>query len=205
MLYLLISITLLAAMSPGPDFFIVMKNALKSKFSGYATSLGVAWAILIHVGYCIAGVGLIISQSILLFQFIKILGALYLLYLSYGLLKAKRSEELPELTWDPLKERNQSLFQSFKEGFLTNAFNPKATIFFLSVFTQVISPETSILTQLFYGIIMATTVGVWFSLLTSLVSIKHIKRNIERWEFYIHKIFWVVLGFLGLKILFSSR
>jgi len=93
MLYLLISITLLAAMSPGPDFFIVMKNALRSKLSGYATSLGVACAILVHVAYCIAGVGIIISQSIILFQVIKILGALYLLYLSYQLLKAKKQEK----------------------------------------------------------------------------------------------------------------
>lgn len=91
MIYVLIGITLLAAMSPGPDFIVVMKNALKGKAQGYMTALGVASAILIHIAYCVAGIGIIISQSILLFQVIKIFGALYLLYLSYQLLKSKKN------------------------------------------------------------------------------------------------------------------
>lgn len=188
-------------MSPGPDFFIVMKNALRSRLSGYATSLGVATAILIHVAYCIAGVGLIISQSILLFQVIKILGALYLLYLSYQLLKTKRQEKAQEIE----KWETCSFYKSFQEGFITNVMNPKATLFFLSVFTQVISPETSILTQIFYGWTIAITALVWFILLSSIINQKYIRKNIQKWEFYIHKIMGGILGILGIKILFSTR
>lgn len=88
----LMSITLLAAMSPGPDMIVVVKNSLLSRRLGIFTALGIASAIFIHVGYCIAGVGVIISQSIILFSIIKALGALYILYIAYQLLRAKRSD-----------------------------------------------------------------------------------------------------------------
>jgi threonine/homoserine/homoserine lactone efflux protein len=72
MLLTLFIITLLASISPGPDFIVVMRNALISRSSGVAASIAIGFAELIHVSYCIAGLGIIISQSILLFQIIKI-------------------------------------------------------------------------------------------------------------------------------------
>jgi len=58
--------------------------------------------------------------------------------------------------------------------------NPKATLFFLSVFTQVISPETIISTQIFYGIAMAITALLWFVFLSSVVNQKYIRKNIQK-------------------------
>lgn len=104
----LMSITLLAAMSPGPDMIVVIKNSLLSRRLGIFTALGIASAIFIHVGYCIAGVGVIISQSIILFSIVKVLGALYILYIAYQLLRAKKSSysshsssDIPDLTHSP--------------------------------------------------------------------------------------------------------
>lgn len=86
----LMSITLLAAMSPGPDMIVVIKNSILSRRLGVYTALGIASAIFIHVGYCIAGVGVIVSQSIMLFSIVKILGALYIIYIAWQLLRAKK-------------------------------------------------------------------------------------------------------------------
>src|SRR5437764_750178 len=73
---------LLSAMLPGPDFALVTKNSiLHSRRSGFFTSLGIGTAILIHITYCVLGLGAIISQSVLLFSIIKFIGAIYLLYL----------------------------------------------------------------------------------------------------------------------------
>ena len=64
-----LSITILAIIAPGPDFFIVVRNSLTyTKRSGVFTALGVAAAIWIHIFYSIAGIGLILSKSIILFN-----------------------------------------------------------------------------------------------------------------------------------------
>lgn len=131
-------ISLLAAMSPGPDFAVVMKNSLfGSRRLGLVTAVGVGLGILLHVTYSLVGIGLLISQSIILFSIIKYIGALYLFYLAYQLLKQKKPEKVEESTE---KQITPSPAAAFWEGLLTNALNPKVTLFFLSIFTQVIDP-----------------------------------------------------------------
>ncbi len=196
---ILASITLLAAISPGPDMMVVVKNAMKSSALGYMTALGVGLAVFVHVAYCIAGIGLIISQSLLLFSIIKVLGALYLLYISFQLFRSGRGEAQKIISG-----KEQRLLMSLREGFLTNVMNPKATIFFLSVFTQVIDPTTSILTQVFYGTMMATIVAVWFIILTTIMNIRYIKSHISSIQYYLNKVMWVLLAGIGVKILLTS-
>jgi len=183
-------------MSPGPDFIVVMKNAIHWKKQWYFTALWIASAILIHISYCVAWVGIIISQSIILFQIIKILWALYLLYLAYQLLKSGRNKDIKIQ-----KEMQLTSLQSFKQGFITNVMNPKATLFFLSVFTQVISPETAVITQGFYGVIMAITAWVWFSIFTTIINFRVIQKNISSFQDYLNKFFWIFLTILWIKIL----
>jgi threonine/homoserine/homoserine lactone efflux protein len=63
---------LLSAMLPGPDFALVTKNSiLHSRRAGLFTSLGIGSAILVHITYCVLGLAVIISQSLLLFSVIK--------------------------------------------------------------------------------------------------------------------------------------
>lgn len=197
---LLISITLLAAISPGPDMIVVLKNAMRSKKLGYMTAIWVGLAILVHVGYCIAWIGIIISQSIILFSIIKILWAIYLLYIAYQLLRSWKSQEQSIKKW-----KEMSFFEAFREGFLTNVMNPKATLFFLSVFTQVIEPHTPMMTQAFYGILMAMVVGMWFVILTSIMNIPIVQSHIHGIQYYMNKIMWWLLAFIGIKILVSSH
>lgn len=175
-LLILLPITLLAAMSPGPDFIIVMKHALRLRVNGYLASLGVATAIFVHVAYCIAGVGLIISQSIILFSVIKTIGAMYLLYLAWQLIRSKPRNGEIELQQET---KQVTLLQSYKEGLLTNVLNPKATLFFLAVYSQVVVPGTSIMTQVGYGAFMAFIVASWFCILSWSVNIPKVRKNIS--------------------------
>ncbi len=197
---LLISITLLAAISPGPDMIVVLKNAMRSKKLGYMTALWVGLAVMVHVGYCIAGIGLIISRSVILFSTIKILGACYLLYIAYQLLRSWKDKEQTVEKW-----KEVTLFGAFREGFLTNVMNPKATLFFLSVFTQVIEPSTPIITQGMYWAIMATVVGIWFLILTAIMNISVVKSHISGVQYYLNKFMGWLLAFIGIKILLSSH
>jgi threonine/homoserine/homoserine lactone efflux protein len=66
--FVVISVSFVAMVSPGPDFLIVMRNALGvNRKSGVMTALGVGCAILVHVTYCILGIAVVISQSIVFF------------------------------------------------------------------------------------------------------------------------------------------
>src|SRR5690242_773964 len=83
----------LAAISPGPDFALVVKNSLAYKrTAGIYTALGVSCSLGIHATYSILGLAIIISKSLLLFSLIKYLGAAYLIYIGAQSLLAKREE-----------------------------------------------------------------------------------------------------------------
>ena len=143
-------IHLLAVMSPGPDFIMIMRNSLKySRRTGVYSAIGLGLGILLHVTYCLAGVALLISRSLVLFSIIKFIGAGYLIYIGYKSLRAAPAKTHFEnstntgLDLSPLK--------AIRVGFITNATNPKATLFFLSLFTLVIRPETPLWVKLFMG------------------------------------------------------
>ena len=130
---------LLAAISPGPDFAMVTKNSLMySRRAGTFTAAGVASSLLIHGTYCILGLAIIISKSLLAFSVIKYLGAGYLIYIGIKSLLAKR--ENLELKSIHHKKHSISNWQAFRQGLLCNLLNPKAIMFLLAFFTLVVKP-----------------------------------------------------------------
>ncbi len=198
---------LLAVMSPGPDFVVVSKNSLSySRRIGIYTALGVALGIGVHVGYSLLGVGLLISRSILLFNVIKIFGAVYLLYLGYKMIRSKPTvdKEVTE-TVEKKDKTNFTPFAAIKNGFLVNVLNPKATLFFLALFTQVIDPVTPGFVKLIYGIEMIVMTFVWFTIISFLFSHKTLKQKISKVQHVVDKFTGVVLIALGLKVFISSR
>ncbi len=196
---------LFAVMSPGPDFAMVTRSSLVySRKIAIYTSLGIALGISIHVAYSILGIGLIISQSILLFNIIKYIGAGYLIYIGYKSLRAKPAPEATEQI-APQAEKSMSVASAVWAGFLTNVLNPKATLFFLALFTQVINPATPKLIQLFYGIEMMAITFVWFSLISIVFSNRIIKSKISRVQHHIERVTGVVLIALGVKVALSSQ
>jgi RhtB (resistance to homoserine/threonine) family protein len=199
------SVALLGAMSPGPDFAIVSKNTLcHGRRAGIYTALGVGCGFFVHIAYTLFGIGLIIAQSILLFSAMKYIGALYLLYLGIQLLKTKKNT-LRESEEDFSKTKRIKNREAFHQGILANVLNPKVTLFFLSVFTQVIEPSTNIFIQLGYGVETAIIVTGWFSLIVFTLSHKHIQGIFNKWKWYIEKILGSVLVALGVKLVFSTR
>ena len=195
---------LLAVVSPGPDFAIVTRNSLiYTRKVGVYTALGIALGIMIHVGYSLLGIGFLISKSILLFNIIKFVGAAYLIFIGYKSLQAKApSEATPEVV---VKTSSISNLKALKIGFLTNVLNPKATLFFLALFTQIINPATPKIIQLLYGIEMMGITFVWFGFLSIVFSNKLIKAKIKKVQHYIERVTGVALIALGVKVALSSQ
>ena len=194
----------LAVASPGPDFAIVTRNSLVyTRKIGIYTALGVGVAIGVHVAYSLLGIAFVISQSIILFNVIKYVGAAYLIYIGVkSLLAKKQTDTNAELQFEKTK-KDISLFTAVRTGFLTNVLNPKATLFFLALFTQVISPTTPKFIQLLYGVEMMTVTFVWFTLVSLLFSNQAVKAKLNKFQHYLERVTGAILIGLGFKVAFS--
>lgn len=192
----------LAVMSPGPDFIMVSRNALLySRKSGVYSALGLALGILLHVSYSLIGIGLIISKSIVLFFALKLIGSGYLLYIGYKMLHSKKSELVIE---GKQEKKDISKLSAIKMGFMTNATNPKATLFFLSIFTLVINPATPLFVKLLMGIEMTVATFLWFAFVATILSHGIIKKQFIKIQHHIERVMGVVLVLLGIKLALST-
>lgn len=189
---------ILAAISPGPDFAVVTKNSLLySRRIGIYTALGVSVSLLIHAVYCILGLALIISQSLLAFSIIKYLGASYLIYIGIKGLMSKR--EAMKLDSEHKKSSLTSM-QAFNQGLLCNLLNPKAIMFLLAFFTLVVKPGHSLFSEMGYGFEIALIHMIWFSGLSVMMTHRTVKANLSRVQFYIVKAMGALLVAFGVRI-----
>ena len=147
--------------APGADFALIIRQCVvHGRRAAMITSIGIGCSLLFHIGYTILGIGLIVSKSLFLFGLLKWLGAAYLIYLG---IKAFRE---PALVIENDGERaiaeHLPAWKLFGAGFVTNALNPKPVLFFLSLFSALVSPHTPVGIQALYGLGMATALILWF-------------------------------------------
>jgi RhtB (resistance to homoserine/threonine) family protein len=193
---------LLAVASPGPDFAIVIKESVNhGRTAGTWTALGVGVGILVHVTYSLLGIGLIVAQSAFLFNLLKWAAAAYLLYLG---IKALRSGPALAPSAELLAQNARTAHGAFVTGFITNGLNPKATLFFLSLFTLVINPHTPLAIQTGYGIYLACATAVWFSLVALLFSHARVRTGFARMGHWFDRLMGVVLVGLAVRLVFSE-
>jgi len=195
----IILIHLFAVISPGPDFAIVTHRSIKyGRKSGFITSVGIGFGIIIHVIYCILGIGYIISQNSFLFNFLKILGAIYICFLGINSFKYSTAN-LSEMSESKI---SQFFDNSFIIGLVTNIFNPKATLFFISLFALIIEYNTPFAIQLFYGFWMSLVTSFWFCLVSYLISSYYLKIFINKYSILINQVMGVILIIISFKLIF---
>ncbi|MFT4810445.1 MAG: threonine/homoserine/homoserine lactone efflux protein [Paraglaciecola sp.] len=194
------SVHLLAVASPGPDFAVVLKHSISfGRRAAIITSIGVGVGILIHVGYSLLGIGIIIKTTPVLFQVFSYVAAAYLLYLGWGAI----SSPAPKNTNNVEVEKVIQIIsdkKAFMVGFLTNGLNPKATLFFLSVFAVAVSPSTPNLIKLGYGLYLAVATGVWFCVLSLFLSSKKVTLFIGKKGYWFDRVMGIVLILLAIKL-----
>jgi len=194
-------LNLLAAISPGPDFVVTVRNSLcYSRRAGIFTALGISLALCVHLFYCAAGIGYIISTSVVLFTILKLLGAAYLIYLGVSsfIAKGSRIDLTEERTGTDLTR-----LKAFRMGFLTNVLNPKATLFFLSLFTLVIGNSTPVYIILTISAIIILTAFTWFTIVSIFLAQQNVQRVFLKYEKIINRTLGGFLVFLGVKIILT--
>ena len=194
---------LLAVASPGPDFAVVVRESVtQGRRVGSWTALGVGCGIFVHVAYSLLGIGLIVSQSIVLFNLFKWLAAGYLLYLGWRALRARPMSLDTADEVDTTSDR--SPWQAFVVGFVTNGLNPKATLFFLSLFTVVISADTPLWVQAGYSVYLAGATALWFLLVAWLFSRGRVRAGFARMGHWFDRLTGAVLIGLGVRLAVSE-
>lgn len=198
---------LIAVASPGPDFAIVLKQVInQGRRAAIFSSVGIGLGIMLHVMYSILGLSLLIKNTPMLYNIMLYAAAGYLFYIGVLALRSQPSESAVIRPNDNgLASRSgskgeQSIWQAFRLGFVTNGLNPKATLFFLSLFSVVVAPTTNDAVRWGYGVYLAVATGLWFVTLSILLSNSHIDQYLQRYRHVIDRLMGVVLIVLAFSL-----
>lgn len=161
----------LLVMSPGPNGVLIARTVPTSgRQAGFANVLGFIAAFYLHGAFSILGLSLILLQSATAFAIVKYLGAAYLIWIGLKSLSDAVRRPSPKITTHPAR-RERTLYRAFVEGFLTNALNPKVSMFYLAAFPQFISVgETTAATSFLLVTLHAAINGIWFGAMVLLLT-----------------------------------
>ena len=199
---------ILLNITPGSDtMYIITRSVSQGQKAGFYSVLGITSGALIHTLLAALGLSVLLANSPIAFLIVKYVGASYLCYLGFKMLTNKQAPLITNSLQDnkniaTTKPLNH--WQIYKQGVLTNTFNPKVALFFIAFFPQFIEPSYahSMLSFLVLGLTFATTGLIWCLCLALLAS-KFSKKLRENpvIESVMNKISGVVFMGLGVKLL----
>ncbi len=195
----LATVNLIALISPGPDFAVVLKNSLLySRRTAVFTAVGIASAAIIHVMYTLLGLGVVLDDHPWVLDVIKYLGAAYLIYLgSKGLMVKKEPLELGSLH----HRKDIGAQQGFSNGFLTNLLNPKCAMFFISFFAVAISSDVPVPIMASYVAIVFIETILWFSFVAFILTAKKTRDKFASQAHWISRLCGAILLGLGIRFI----
>ncbi len=171
----------LALISPGPDFLLLLRNALRhGRRNGVGTSLGIACANGAYIVMALAGFSLL-QRSPFWLTAMKLLAAAYLAYIGWAFMRVSRSPRSPAPTGEAgLEHVRAGFLGGFVAGFFSGGLNPKNGLFYLGLFTLMVSAGTSMEIRMLYGLWMFAAVFAWDAGLVFAISDARIAAHIER-------------------------
>jgi threonine/homoserine/homoserine lactone efflux protein len=137
---LFVTAGLLLNITPGPDLlYVIGRSTTQGVRAGAAAALGIGAGCFVHIGAAALGLSAILAASATAFAIVKIIGAIYLIYVGMSLLWPLKTRSQREAKSSACAEA--SLRNIFTQGFLTNALNPKVALFFLAFVPQFIDAD----------------------------------------------------------------
>ncbi|MGM8898628.1 MULTISPECIES: LysE family translocator [unclassified Psychrobacter] len=199
---------ILLNLTPGTDsMYIITRSVSQGNKAGLYSVLGIVTGILVHTVLAALGLSIILANSPLAFTIVKYIGASYLCYLGFKMLTSKSksilSDSLPN-NGKLVQAESLNYRRIYKQGVLTNTFNPKVALFFLAFFPQFVDSNYAhgMLSFLILGLTFAVTGLIWCTCLALLASqfSKSLREN-PTTESILNKISGVVFIGLGIKLL----
>ena len=189
------TVCLLGAMSPGPSMALVINNAIfKGRYNGILTAIGHGIGIAVYATFAVLGIGLIIKTNILIFNILKILSIIFLIFIG---VKSILNKEQLNLEKKDIKEN----MISFMQGFSISILNPKILIWFVAIYSQFMSANN----DLIFNISLISIAGIvdvcWYIILTLAVTTASALRFFQSKIKFIQKIQGFLFIALGLGLL----
>ncbi|CAI1154353.1 Threonine efflux protein [Serratia marcescens] len=203
MLFLTVALVhLIALMSPGPDFFFVSQTAAsRSRREAMMGVVGISLGIVVWAGVALMGLHLILQKMAWLHQIIMVGGGIYLCWMGWQLLRSARAQQAP-----PAAEAQVALpkaGRSFIRGFLTNLSNPKAVIYFGSVFSLFVGDSVGAGARWGLFLLIVAETFVWFSLVAVVFAMPAMRRGYQRLAKWIDGVAGVLFTGFGLHLIFT--
>lgn len=183
----------LAVMSPGPDLAVVTRQTLAhGRAAGVRTALGIASGISVHIAYALFGLAWAIERYPPLLTGLRYVGALLLLWIGWGALRAR-----PAAGPTPAAAPAHAAARDFGIGFLTNALNVKAMLFFVALCSAVISGAASVPLRLALGAWMIFATGLWFCFVAWTLGHPRVRARLQAYGHWIDRVMGAILLLLG--------
>ena len=190
------TVCLLGAMSPGPSMAVVINNAIfKGRHNGILTSIGHGIGISVYATFAVLGLGLILKTNIFIFEGLKILSIIFLIFIG---VKSILNKEKISLEKKNLKENTVS----FLQGFSISILNPKIFVWFIAIYSQFMSVNNELIFNIYLVSIAGIIDACWYIVLTLAVTTASALSFFKTKLVLIQKIqgfFFIALG-LGLLI-----
>lgn len=193
----------LAVASPGPDFALVLRQSLAhGRRTALWSSVGIGCGISVHIIYCLLGLGYFLKNSPEALTVVKYLGAAYLTYVGVQALRTKaRTGDLDLAGNGPIAPTSRAAWTT---GFLVNVLNPKAALFFISLFPLAVSVTTPKLIQAGYGLWMTVATAGWFCFVSVVFTQQEVRRKFLRHGHWIDRALGVVFLAFAVSLAFAS-
>ena len=191
------TICIVGAMSPGPSMALIIRNSIKyGRVSGILSSVGHAIGIGIYATVSVVGLQIILINNIFLFNTIQFCGSVFLLVL--GILFLRDTGQKLSI------QDKQKSVNSFMQGFAISILNPKILIWFAAIFSQFIEISSTNFIKLTMVLIASSIDGLWYIILTIIVTGFGLKQFLENNTKIIQNISGAVLIFISIIILYNT-
>ncbi|MBM9519379.1 LysE family translocator [Desulforhopalus vacuolatus] len=195
----LFAVALLGAMSPGPSLAVVVRNTLGGgRLNGVLTAWSHACGICIYALLTVLGLAIVLKNIPILFHCIGIAGACYLAWLGWKALHSRGG-----ISATLTEGKQQRPLEAMRDGIMISALNPKIGLFFLALFSQVVSQETTTAGKFLTVLTPVITDGGWYTFVVVIISSGKILEMLRARAVLIDRITGVVLIVVAVKIVFS--
>jgi len=202
-LFLMVAMVhMIALASPGPDFFFVSQTAAsRSRKEAMMGVIGITLGVAVWAAVALMGLHLILQKMAWLHQIITVGGGLYLCWMGWQLLKSARAKKQDGGAEADVAVALPARGRTFMRGLLTNLSNPKAVVYFGSVFSMFVGDSVSggERSAIFLLIVIETL--AWFSLVAMVFALPKMRRGYQRLAKWIDGVAGVVFAGFGIALI----
>lgn len=191
-----------AALSPGPDVVLTLRNSvLHGRAAGRATAAGILTGVSLQILACQVGLVWMLSTKTLLFQALAATGGIYLIYLGISGLRNAPADMSTDTTEKDCVEIDLTARRFFREGFITNLLNPKALLYFIGVFSWVLTVDVDRATRISAGLGMIVVQAAAYLAVVHIATLPRARQSLARLQYPLSRVFALVLIVFGVRIL----